>query len=1247
MTLLMANVQNANAQYCGAATTNITILPDITVQTTASYSSGFRAFNFAATSGCSYTFSTCGLSSADTYLRLYSTSTGGTLLVSADDQCGVQSSFTWTCPTTGTYSVLLSNYSCSPLSSATSMNYSSSCSASACTNPTNGGIAISTPSAACPGQNIALSLTGAAQGSGLTYQWQSSPAGVTYTNIAGATSSSYSVVQSSSTYYRCVVTCASGTPVNSTPVQVNMNSFVNCYCTSNATSASYGDISGVTLGSMTTVSGCGITGGPGSITGQYSDYTNTTPATAIPNLTQGFTYPMSVNVISCIGNYNYSTKIWIDYNQNGLFTDPGEEIFTPSSATVTPFTINNTFVVPTNATVGTTRMRIVTVETSSVASVSPCGTYLWGETEDYFVNIAVPLAEDAGIVNFVNPVVPTCTFNDSVSVTLKNYGTDTLTSVNINWSKNAINLTPLFWTGNLAPLADTTVFVGTTVYVAGDDLCAWTTNPNGVIENPAGSYNDSSCIFGLLTGLSGLYTIGGTTPDFTDFPSAIAALNFAGVCGPTVFDVRTGTYFDQFDLGQVIGTNATNTVTFKSEAGHRDSVIIDYGAAGSTNNYVVQLNGADYFRFESMTIRNSGATYGRVFDILGGSDHNVVYDCEINTQANSSTSTFICPIYGGSGSNDDFNRFEGNSIIGGSYGAYIYGASTSSRQEGNEFINNEFVDNYYMGLRLYYTKNVTVTGNRVYGQSTYNFRYGIYAYYTDGASVFSHNSVESNASSFFYYGMYIFYADGASNARGLIANNSVTVGNATTTGTYYGLYFYQSGFYDIYNNSVSVVNGGTSGRAFYLYNGGANNVKNNSWTNFGTGYASYIFGTYSVNEMDYNNYYTNGSQIGYYGNANTATFAAWQAASGHDANGINVNPGYYSDYDLHVCSDSLNEKGTPLASITDDRDMQARNASTPDIGSDEFSPLGQPGFLGPDALVCTGQTVCISAGAPADQILWSTGDTTNTICLTPGTYTVTVIGSCATAFDTIVVTASALSYNNFLAADTMTFCTGGSVLLTSTMPATTYSWTGGSTNDSLVVTAGGTYTLNITDACGTGSESVVITENSTPVASFTAVSVFLTGDFTNTSTGGGATTYLWNFGDGSTSTQMSPIHVYSTVGTFTVTLTVTNACGTNTTTQTVTSSNLGLEEVEGVGTISVYPNPTTGAFQIDFNTINDVNIAVQVTNVLGQSVYAKNIGSINGTHKDAIDITAQAPGVYYVTIVSDNKTVMTNKLIKQ
>ena len=116
-----------NAQYCLAPTTNITITPSTTTQTTPIYTSGARAFNFAATAGCGYTFSTCGNSTIDTYLRLYSTGTGGTVLVSADDNCGPQSSFSWTCPTTGTYSVLLSRFSCNGLNAATAMTYVSTC----------------------------------------------------------------------------------------------------------------------------------------------------------------------------------------------------------------------------------------------------------------------------------------------------------------------------------------------------------------------------------------------------------------------------------------------------------------------------------------------------------------------------------------------------------------------------------------------------------------------------------------------------------------------------------------------------------------------------------------------------------------------------------------------------------------------------------------------------------------------------------------------------------------------------------------------------------------------------------------------------------------------------------------------------------------------------------------------------------------------------------------------------------------
>ncbi len=50
-------------------------------------------------------------------------------------------------------------------------------------------------------------------------------------------------------------------------------------------------------------------------------------------------------------------------------------------------------------------------------------------------------------------------------------------------------------------------------------------------------------------------------------------------------------------------------------------------------------------------------------------------------------------------------------------------------------------------------------------------------------------------------------------------------------------------------------------------------------------------------------------------------------------------------------------------------------------------------------------------------------------------------------------------------------------------------------------------------------------------------------NFINQSVGTGVLTYLWNFGDGSTSTQVSPAHTYNSNGTYTVSLIVRNSTG--------------------------------------------------------------------------------------------------------
>lgn len=74
-----------------------------------------------------------------------------------------------------------------------------------------------------------------------------------------------------------------------------------------------------------------------------------------------------------------------------------------------------------------------------------------------------------------------------------------------------------------------------------------------------------------------------------------------------------------------------------------------------------------------------------------------------------------------------------------------------------------------------------------------------------------------------------------------------------------------------------------------------------------------------------------------------------------------------------------------------------------------------------------------------------------------------------------------------------------------------------------------------------------------PVAAFTFTASGTvapeTVTFTNSSSN--ATSYSWSFGDGTTSTQASPSHVFTTSGSYTVTLTAINAGGSNQTSQTV------------------------------------------------------------------------------------------------
>ncbi len=167
---------------------------------------------------------------------------------------------------------------------------------------------------------------------------------------------------------------------------------------------------------------------------------------------------------------------------------------------------------------------------------------------------------------------------------------------------------------------------------------------------------------------------------------------------------------------------------------------------------------------------------------------------------------------------------------------------------------------------------------------------------------------------------------------------------------------------------------------------------------------------------------------------------------------------------------------------------------------------------------------------------------------------------------------------------------------TSTGAPTAWSWdfgdgtTSALQNPTKAYAAAGNYTvrLTVTNAAGRTSTSQTVSLFSIPVASFTNTLPNglppVTINFTDTSTGNPAS-WLWDFGDGATSTLQNPPKVYAAAGAYTVTLTVTNPAGSASTSQVVRVSGAlvaGFTKVlapaDGVAEVTVtFTNTSTGA----------------------------------------------------------------------
>jgi len=217
-----------------------------------------------------------------------------------------------------------------------------------------------------------------------SWSWSFSPSTVTY--VGGTNSSSQTPqVQFNDAGNYTVELSVSNAYGNDTETKVDYIN-VTYYCLASGGS-NYMHISNVQIGAINNPSGQDY----------YSDFTNLST-----DVTAGET-GISITIVNGDAFMGEDVAIWIDWDKDGSFYGSDEEV----ACEIDGYG-QGTFIfdVPSNAMVGSTRMRIRNKYTGSDCG-DPCGTTTYGEVEDYSINILAstdpPVAEF--IADDITPII--------------------------------------------------------------------------------------------------------------------------------------------------------------------------------------------------------------------------------------------------------------------------------------------------------------------------------------------------------------------------------------------------------------------------------------------------------------------------------------------------------------------------------------------------------------------------------------------------------------------------------------------------------------------------------------------------------------------------------------------------------------------------------------------------------------------------------------------------------------------------
>lgn len=209
--------------------------------------------------------------------------------------------------------------------------------------------------------------------------------------IGSTASTSYTVtnLSPSTTYTFSIRAKDAAGNVSSSSNSVNVTTLAGStvsYCSASANNTADERIGNVKFGTINNTS----TGTAG-----YENFTSIST-----NVTRGTSYTISITPVWTSTVYSEAYAVYIDYNGDGDFTDSGELAWSKTGSTTSPAT--GSITIPSTAVLGSTRMRVM-MQYSSVPS-SSCGTYTYGQVEDYTLNILSSGRGEVGTKDLITDV---------------------------------------------------------------------------------------------------------------------------------------------------------------------------------------------------------------------------------------------------------------------------------------------------------------------------------------------------------------------------------------------------------------------------------------------------------------------------------------------------------------------------------------------------------------------------------------------------------------------------------------------------------------------------------------------------------------------------------------------------------------------------------------------------------------------------------------------------------------------------